>query len=410
MSPRLSSSLLLLPLLAAAAHAALDKGALLRLIDENCRSAKIEREIKEWRGLEQEFGVRERKKELTRQLHAAKRDDNARKSRVAAAAERVLKSGRIDAADAEGQTLLMAVAEMGVDEATNAVLKEKPDLSLCDAKGHTALWHERRGMGHALSNRLTAEWQAAMEAGNAEAVRHLMDCGVPPTQFTKNGNPPLGEAIERGLQDVYDELRKQDMPCPAPMADGRSLLAVAVEKSNAQAIAHLLFFGVDAEERMNTGERPVRYLLRCGQPEALLAYLKGADLGNRAEEDTRVCCLAARFSSPEMLRALLAGVPNPHEEDAYGNTPILEAARRGDPAVYDAVAESRPPAWENSRRETALMHAALSGNPEMLRRVLDTMPAELRNRTDAAGRTAADFAALSPNPAPLLQLLSQPTP
>lgn len=400
--------LLLLLLMAAGARAAVDGKALMSSIDEHSRSAKIERELKQWKDMGNDPYARTQKNELTKQLHAVKRDEAAAKRRVAACLERVLRMGDINAADRDGRTLLMAVAGTGVDAATAAVLREKPDLSLTDCNGHTALWYEMRGMGRALNTALTQEWQAALKAGKAEEVRLLLECGVSPATPTEKGNPPLGEALESGHAGIVAELLRQDSVSPYPMADGRTLLEVAVTKGSSAAVEYLLSHGADAEEALSSGERPLRYLLRCGAPETVLAFLKGAELGNRAEGDTRVCCLAARYASAETLRALLRTLDKPHEEDAYGNTPLLEAARRGELSLYDAVTDSGSFAWKNSRGETPLMHAALSGNEAMLRRVLETMPAELRTQADAAGRRAEDYAAFLPNPEPIRALLAAP--
>lgn len=405
--PRLFLSALLM---LSAAEGALDRDALLRTIAAHNRSAKIERELKEWKDMGNDPYAQAQKKELTKQLHAVRRDDEVRKRLVMACLDKVRQTGDINARNKEGLTLLMAVANTGVDDAIVTVLRENPDLTYGDANGHTALWYEMRGMGHVLNAELLHQWHTAMAAGDAGKVRHVLDCGLSPATPTESGNPPLGEAIDRGLQDIISELIRHDTDISYTMADGRSLLEVAVEKGNAQAISYLLTFGGDEDERLRSGELPLRYLLRCGSPEAVLAFVKGADLGNRAEADTRVCCLAARLAPAETLQALLAAVEKPHEEDAHGNTPLLEAARRGDPAVYDAVLAANPPKWTNGRGETPLMHAALSGNEAMLRRVLETMPAELRDKADAAGRRAADYAALTPNPEALRALLEEPAP
>lgn len=408
MNFRVPSLLLSLLLISATAEGAVDRDALLRMVDAQSRSAKIEQELKEWKDMGNDPYAKAQKKELTKQLHAVKRDDEARKRLVIACLDKVRQTGDINAGIKGGVTLLMAVANTGADDATEAVLRENPDLTRGDDQGHTALWYEMRGMGHTLNNRLMQQWRAAMAAGQAEEVRYLLECGLSPATPTENGNPPLGEAIDRGLDEIFTELMKHDTTVTYPMADGRTLMGVAVERGNARAISFLLTFGADADEHLSTGETPLRYLLRCGSPEAVVAFVKGAELGNRAEGDTRVCCVAARLSTAATVQALLAAVDAPHEEDAYGNTPLLEAARRGDLAVYDAVLASRPPRWQNSRGETPLMHAALSGSEAMLRRVLETMPPELRDKADADGRRATDYAALTPNPEPLRRLLAQP--
>lgn len=397
--------LALLPLLTSAAAGALDRGYLLRTIDADCRSARIAVQVKEWSALSDLPHVRERKQELAKQLNEVRRRDEVLRRRVVTCLDRVQKSGDINARGEGGTTLLMAVAATGVDDAVAIVLREQPELDAQDDRGRTALRYEEEGMGHELSNLLQQRWQQALAAGDAEAVEQLLNSGLSPDTPTAQGNPPIGEALEHGRSAIYDALLRRECSVTHPMADGRSLLEVAAEHKNAAAIAHLLQFGADPDTRLLSGEPLLRLLLRRGDSACVQAFVRGASLGNRAEADTLLTCLAARLSSADTVRALLGSVENPHAEDAYGNTPLLEAARRGDVAVYDAVTDSRPPAWENSRGETALMHAALSGKADMVRRVLETMPAELRDKRDAAGRSAADYAALHPTPAAVLKAL-----
>lgn len=404
----LSPCFLLPLLLAAAASAALDKAALQTALEEHSASAKLEREIQQWKQAGSDSYARARLNELNKRLHAVKREDDARRRAVTACLEKVQRSGNINACDKNGRTLLMAVANTGVDQATDLVLQENPDLTLTDREGHSALWYEQRAMGGLIHAALMQEWCEALEDGDAQRVSRVLDCGFAVSTPTAKGNPALGEAMDRGLEKVVTELLAHDAGASYPMADGRSLLEVAVEKNESMVITRLLANGANAEEPMRSGESMLRYLLRYGKPETVLAFLKGAELGNHAEGDTCVCCLAARYASAETLQALLTTLQKPHEEDAYGNTPLLEAARRGHPDVYNVVVNSGSFSWTNSRGETPLMHAALSGSVPMVQRVLETMPAELRSQADKAGRRAADYAALLANPQPIQELLAQP--
>lgn len=387
---------LLCGLFAPRAAALPDKAALMAAISADMRSESMEQQLKAWPQGYDPKG----KQALQRSLQRLKAEEGGKRQRVSAMADKVLRSKNINARNDRGATLLMLVAATGSARAVEMVLAEAPDCSVQDNSGNVALQYEKDGGGSALQRHLKHLWQQAFRDNDAEAVAHLLDCGVSPSTTVGEGNPPLGEAIERGLGNIFTELSFRPCVVTEVMRDGRTLTEVALQKGDAKALSYLLAFGAAADEPLSNGETPLRYLMNKGDVACATVFIKGAKIPNRTEGST-LGCLAARYSTPEMVSAVLKLAENPDAEDPYGNTPLLEAARRGHVAVYDAVLAANPASvWVNSLGESVLMHAALSGNPAMVERVLATMPAKLNGNKDKKGKTALDYAALLPqNPA-----------
>lgn len=393
--------LLLLPAFLPAAQAAVSKEALLNALKTRSHAEELDSQIRHLpKGVSSKL-----KNSLQRELRRARTEEANKRQRVAACLDAVLKKNDINATINGGVSLLMAVASMGVDEATRMVLAENPALDAKDAAGRAALLYEKDGGGTALAQELTAQWVSAIDTGNAEAVRHLLECGVPASAPVK-GNPPLGLAMLHERQDIFDELSYNNPTVTDVMYDGRTLTEIAVRKKNATALAFLLANGAAALEPMRDGDSPLHYLLSHGDETCAEIFIRTAKIGNRVEGlHTTVACMAARVASPAVLKKVLPLLPGAAEEDAYGNTPLAEAARRGSAEAFAAVQEVLPDCpYANRRGETVLMHAALSGNAELVKKLIETLPPKLVQGKDADGKTAADYARLLPNN-PVLPLL-----
>lgn len=393
--------LLLLSALLPTAQGAVKKEALMNLLKTRSYAAALESQIKQLpKGVSPKL-----KNSLQRELRRAQMTEANKRQRVAACLDAVAKKGNINAAVNGGVTLLMAVAAVGVDEATQMVLAENPDLEAKDAENHAALHYEQAGGGTVLAGALAAQWGSAVESGNVEAVRHLLNCGVSASAAVK-GNPPLGLAMLRDQGELFDELSCNSPVVTDTMYDGRTLTEIAIRKKNAAALAFLLENGAAALEPMRDGDSPLHYVLSHGDEACAESFIRAAKIGNRVEGlHTTVACLAARVAPPAVLKKVLPLLPGAAEEDAYGNTPLHEAARRGSLEAYNAVQEVLPNCpYVNRCGETVLMHAALSGNAEAVKKMLETLPPNVVQGKDAAGKSAADYARLLPNN-PVLPLL-----
>ena len=386
--------LLLLSALLPTAQGAVRKEALMNALKTRSHAAELETQIKNLpKGVSAKL-----KSSLQREHRRAQMTELNKRQRVAACLNEVAKKGNINAAANGGVTLLMAVAAAGVDEATLIVLEENPALDAKDAEGRTALQYEQEGGGSALAKELSAQWVSAVETANVEAVRHLLACGVSASASVK-GNPPLGLAMLRDQGELFDELSYNSPLVTDLMYDGRTLTEIALRKKNAAALIFLLANGAAALEPMRDGDSPLHYVLSLGDEACAESFIRGAKIGNRVEElHTTVACMAARVASPAVLKKILPLLPGAAEEDAYGNTPLHEAARRGSLEAYNVVQEVLPACpYANRRGETVLMHAALSGNAELVKTLLETLPPKLVKGKDADGRSAADYARLVPN-------------
>lgn len=384
------SGVLLLP-----AQGALDKASLQRELKEGSPAAAMEARVRATAHLMSG----KLKQEVQKNLHQMQRDEAVATRRVMQCFDRVQREKNINARSEGGLTLLMAACASGNLAVTEMVLAENPALDLKDNEGRTALQHEREGGGSILRTRLTPQWQAAVDKGDKEKVRYLLDCGVSPSESVL-GNPPLGLAIEREDKELFDMLAEHGPVVTVAMSDGRTLLELALDKRNADAVGYILSYGASAEDALSNGDSLPHRLLAMGDVACVAAYLK-TDPPTEMADGTTFPCMAVRFSTPDVVKEVLENCPRSDAEDACGNTPLLEAARRGDPAVWDAVLTALPNAARtNKRKETVLMHAALGGNAELVQKAAALLTAEECRAADAKGQTAADYAALLPdNPA-----------
>ncbi len=157
---------------------ALDDKTLIKLIDHG--STKLARLKREHEEVQADKEQRDYAKEINKEINAEKSRCQKYESAIRALAPKVKKSGKIDLQDEEGRTLLMLVAALGNDTATEMVLRDSPDLMITDKNGDNAMAYEKKGEGTAISNLLKKQWQAAMVSHNQDEIQVLLDCGANP--------------------------------------------------------------------------------------------------------------------------------------------------------------------------------------------------------------------------------------
>ena len=306
----------------------------------------------------------------------------------------VRKSNNINATDGDGRTLLMLAAATGHDTATELVLKYAPQLNMADADDLTACDHEQLGKGTALQLRLKANWEQAVNEGDTDAVQELLNCGADPNWEVQD-TPPVILAIQQQNTALFELLVTYGASVEARLADGTKLIEYAVKDLNNDILELLLRHGCSPEAHMSDGRPIFEHLLGEHAGECLLTWLSYVK-----EERPAYLCRLVRLGSPEVIRVVFNTHRNEiNAEDQHGNIPLHEAARRGNCTIYQNLISLGAEALaHNMKGETTLMHAALSGNANMLATVLKDIPQEELQATNETGHTALHYAQLARDP------------
>lgn len=385
---------------AALSSQALDDKTLLKLIDHgSTKLAEMEHEHEAVKNdPEQKDFARALKKDIDEEKHRC----NDFKSAIRALAPKVKKSGKINMRDDKGRTLIMLVAALGNDSATDLVLRDGPELFIYDKENKIAIDYENEGGGSALSKHLKPLWDKAILSFNQDEIQNLLDCGANP-DWPVNGQPPLALAIMNKQDAVFDRLMMHGAHAGNRLQNGASLIELAVSQCNANAVDALLGSLKDTNIQFADGSPIFRHLMSEDKKDCLVAWLSQAQSLNKfhTEDGTSYFCLTIRLADSECAKYVATqNIKLIGTEDKEGNLPLHEAARRGDVELYrELVKLGAAPTQKNSRGETALMHAALSADPETLAEALKGIAPDVLNATDNDGHTALYYAKLAKDPA-----------
>ena len=377
-------------------QAAVDDKALSRLIDVgSTRLQELERQHNEVKNDKEQ---RELALSVKKEMDAERRRCNELKSATKTLLTKVTKSGKIDARDDKGRTLLMLVAGIGNDDATEMVLRENPDLSLMDHADKVAYDYERRSGGSAIANYLGERWVRAVSSGDKEAVQQLLSCGAS-ADWPVGGEPPLGLAVNAGDSAMFDILLFSGASVKVAMQDGTPLIELVVNRHDDNALLSMLGLIGELNPPFKDGRGLFRHLLGEEDAACLCAWMVTAMEKKPAEtaDGTGYLCMAVRLAHPAGVAAVVKQSKKYlNDEDSEGNLPLFEAARRGNVEIYKTLIACGANAdARNARGETVLMHAALSGNPQMLAEVLANVSSEILKATDKDGNNAHYYAKLA---------------
>lgn len=296
----------------------------------------------------------------------------------------------VNVRDGKGRTLLMLAAAAGNGPAIDYLLGEEADLDVVDKDGRNALYYDESKGGGLLSNRLLSALDIAFQTKDDAKVRRYCKAGISPDAMLSDG-PLVGRLLLDGKYELAVELCRGKKIENEAMLDGTLVSELIVgcgHEKMLQLGADML--GKELWSSSPGGVDALFHILRRGDLKAVQLYAHHFGFGNN------LCMLAVRHSSPEVVAWVLKQAEGAGKADSWGSLPLFEAARRGDIPVYDAVlAAGADVAARNEKGETLLMHAALGGNVHLVNAVLDKLPQELLQATDAAGRNAADYARMS---------------
>lgn len=329
---------------------------------------------------------------LKDRIHAAELAYEDNKEACLQLLSEVEKRRNINFTDAQGRTLLMLAAATGHDLATEIVLKRSPALDITDKNGMTACDFERQGQGHALQQQLRAQWELAIPEGNYATIKRLLNCGADANWVINGEIAPILHALETANNDLFSLLLTYGASTETRLPDGRKLAEMAVEQQRADLLDALLKRGATLPDRLADGRSLFEHLTHPNASACLLAWLRHLP---KEERIAKLCSLVRQAPTAAAQTACCEFRAELNAEDEQGNIPLHEAARRGHVQLFKLILElGGTPQIRNMRGENALMHAALSGNPTMLKTAIDTLPTEELHEKDENGQTARDYALL----------------
>lgn len=340
-------------------------------------------------------GNPERKKSLTalkKRLSEEKHRVQNRLREVKPLALKARQRQDVNVQDGNGRTLLMHAARFSNGNAIDMLLREDAALDSVDKKGRTALEYDRTEGNGVLAVRVIAALEIAIERGHTENIRRYCQSGIAADAMLTEG-PLLGCLLRAGQHLLATELFRGKTPANEAMSDGTLLSELIVLSGNADLLhAGAAAFGRELWAFSPGGTDTLLHILRTGNLKAVQLY------AHHCGVSSELCSLAVCHSTPEVVTWVLQQAQAAAKADTAGNSPLFTAARRGNSAVYEAVLAAGGEVNDrNEAGETLLMHAALSGSPEMVNAVLQKINADLAAACDASGRTAVDYARLSGN-------------
>ena len=327
---------------------------------------------------------------------------------------------------AGGRDLSLVDATRNGDRAAvRALLRQQLDVNAAEADGTTALhWASyaddveladlliRAGARVNAANDLgvTPLWSASLN-GSSAMVRRLLECGADPNAALLAGETPLMVAARTGSPEVVELLLAGGANPNAHGARGQNALMWAVAQKHAGVVKVLLAHGADIHARSDVwsqmmavpphgrpeynrqiprgGDTALMFAARAGDLEsAQLLVRAGANVNDQDAWGVSALVLAARFTQPAVMRLLLA----------YGADPLF---------VHHAAYHRDEGAQPRTDATTALMAATGMGGgaawvqPDRRERealMLETVKLAVElgidvNAANTDGRTALDGAA-----------------
>ncbi len=385
-------------------HAALDANALRDILRGDSRAiTDLEANLQELTAdRETAKASRDSINQLRREIAHHKSEHNKMRAACLSLLKKVEKSRNINATDEQKRTLLMLVAGMGIDRATELVLAENPALEPIDKNKRLALDYERIGGGQAITTHLKTEWDKALADMQQERIEELLNCGADPNWaiITRDitgettQEAPLVLALQAQQQDIFYLLLLCGASVETRNQHGIKIAELIVKQGNASALSSIMEKGAKTDIAFSDGRPMFEHLLAPGAEECLVTWLDKAEDKDSSASNLNLITRLGTQRAVEMAFSQNKDAIN--KEDAQSNLPLHEAARRGEATIYKALIQlGADPECTNLRGETALMHAALSGNADMLSTILQTASPSLLKARDEAGHSAIHYARLA---------------
>lgn len=236
---------------------------------------------------------------------------------------------------------LMEACEDGSEEAVDMLLADGADPALAGQHGQTALdW--TLGKHPALTRKLVAKggkrFAAALpraaEAGDAEAVKLLLEAGVEPDAPARDRMSSLARAAGKGHTEVVKLLLARG-------ADPEGALHLAAQEGRTETVRAMIEAKVDVDAAGGRGGALMQAVEKGSAEIVKMIIEAGVDLEDRYTGNWRALHIAARKGDLETVKMMVARKARLDWHDGPdGKTPLIEAAAAGHLEVARALLDA----------------------------------------------------------------------
>ena len=234
--------------------------------------------------------------------------------------------------------------------------------------------HDGDGITNLEEQKLMVELMEAVEIGNSENVKVLLDAGVSADAIDRNGTAaliraalhghietvqvlldsganvnaeddtgmtPLMRAAENGHNEVTQVLLNADANVNARGDNGLVALMSAAGIGNVEAVKILINTGADVHATDNNGFTALMYAASSDNIEAVKTLLDtGADVDATDNDGYTALMRAAKFGNEESVKTLLEAGADVHAKDNHNTTALMLAESNGHDGIADMLKKS----------------------------------------------------------------------
>ena len=212
----------------------------------------------------------------------------------------------------------------------------------------------------------------AIDDGNMELVKFMLDKGAKVNDATKDGWTPLMEAADEGHMDIVKLLLDKGAEVNAATRDGYTPLMVAVDEGYGEIAKLLMEKGAKVDAKTKHGWDVFMEAIDEGHIEIVRMLIdKGADVNQVSGHHTPLM-EAIDEGHMDIAKLLIENGADPNRTNNDGYTPLMEAADASNPeAVRLLLDRGADIKATNKHGWNAFLEAIDEGNIEIVKLLLD---------------------------------------